>query len=155
MQKDYKVRGPIYKVIREDGEYALKAAVDLTVPDNPTDLIAIHWKTIGTFATCEAANAVYKCLNDREKSQAGWFWADELLRESALHDEIENVLDDSEYDPETGEYRYFTDTGRCIAVTPMGEVVEKKTESDEFRTDRFTWKKGDLKLVEEGGDDDE
>lgn len=147
---EYKLQTPVYKVAsNESGEYGLYAANEATMPADTGKPIILHWHEIGTFDRCEAANAVYNALKDPEKSEAGWPWADEVLRESDLYAEIENVLDDSEYDPDSGEYRYFTDTGRCVAVTPMGEVVEKPTDDDEFRVDRFTWEDDDLELVEE------
>jgi hypothetical protein len=51
-----------------------------------------------------------------------WSWADEKLESS---DYAAFEVSDCEYDPETGEHRYFDDFGRCIVVEADGEVLPR------------------------------
>ena len=51
-----------------------------------------------------------------------WSWADEKLESS---DYAAFEASDCEYDPESGEHRYFDDFGRCIVVEADGEVIPR------------------------------
>lgn len=53
-----------------------------------------------------------------------WTWADEKL-ESSPYAAFE--VSDCEYDPDTGEHRYFDEWGRCVVVEADGEVLPRDT----------------------------
>ena len=70
-------------------------------------------------AQAQAQNSVVSQDVRPGQAVADWEWADSVIRESAWAD---FQVDDSEFDPDTGEHRFFDEDTNCVAVDVNGHV---------------------------------